>query len=167
MKQLKSKSKKELADILIELKKAKPDYDSNDEQKAIAMCKKVIEFYKSHNRPLSGLSRNEKKLSAWLASMKSAKQGTSKSKVWYPILEQMTIDAGFPAMFDIIDKGIELNKKLTTVFDWIDINNKYPTINKYDNIENRHASFLSNLRHGVLSTGTCRLYDISTQHIRN
>lgn len=114
---------------------------------AIRNCKECIDYFNTHNHyPYA--SSNDKyisKLNTWLHGMKKAKQG-KKSRIFYPILDQMAINAGLPDMFNLIDRkenAIQMLYKLIKFKQQLGI---MPSVYANNSDEKQIAKWISHMR---------------------
>ena len=91
-------------------------FDCSDfEEVAISNYKKVIIFLKNNNRYPSKESKDaeEKQLGIWLSGCRYAKKyPTRKTVSFYPILNELCVQDGYPDMFDSVDDNIKLTKAI-------------------------------------------------------
>jgi hypothetical protein len=118
------------------------------EQEAIDKCNKVIEFRKKHGRYPSCMSTDlyERKLGAWLSWMKGAKQGKGNGQIFYPILEKMVVDAGYPEMFNKIDLEQDAIDKCNKVIEFRKKHGHYPNQRSNDEDERKLGIWFVHIR---------------------
>lgn len=125
-------------------------YTASYEEKAIQMCKRVIEYYNAHNCYPSTTSNDAytKKLGNWISTMKKAKNGKGKGNIFYPSLLNFVTNAGLSDMFDITDYEYEALDKCQSIINYYMKWNKYPSNNSSDANERKLAGWLSKMRGG-------------------
>jgi hypothetical protein len=83
-------------------------FDTTDlEKEAIERCKELINYKQQNegkNPPVKSSSGR------WLYTMRQAKKGNN-AHTWYPILDKMAEDAGYPGLFDACDASFNSREK--------------------------------------------------------
>lgn len=140
------------------------------EGNAIFMCKKVIEFTKEHGRYPNKECKNqhEKRLGIWIQLMRKAKkmhEATERNGacIFYPILEQMAVEAGFPEMFNIRDLESISIKKCAQVIEFYQTYNHYPVKESNDPYEKNLGHWLSNMKQAKKGKSKTKLYNSCKQ----
>jgi len=143
------------------------DMFNNREREAIDKCNQVIEFIKKYGRYPNRRSEDEyeRKLRVWLTNMRLAKQGNAHG-TFYSILEKMAVDAGYPDMFNNIDKEQEAIDKCNEVIEFIKKYGRYPSTMSTDEYERKLGVWLSNMRRTKQGNTSCVFYHILNQMVK-
>ena len=117
------------------------------ENNAIKICAEVIKVKIETNTYPSYGSKNKniRKLAQWLSNMRTAKQGKGNSK-FYPVLEQMATEAGFPDMFNITDTEIVACERCQQLINFINDHGRNPSKESQNIDEKKLGIWLSNMR---------------------
>lgn len=134
------------------------------EDNAIMMCNKVIEFCNYHNGTYpvqKSHDEDEKRIGTWLRNMRSIKNGNDGCKGnFYPSLDKLAIEAGYPDMFSLIDREQKAIQKITEICDFIDVNNRTPVDSSSNDNERYLARALQGFRQSKSGNGKLIWYDI-------
>jgi hypothetical protein len=97
------------------------------------ILKKVIVFYKEHDRLPFNRSKNdnEMKLGRWIGTQRQNKKGTTKG-IWHPELETIAIKHGLTTLFFQIDLKQSAIDNLMLVIDFYNEHGKLPSAKSKD-----------------------------------
>lgn len=117
------------------------------EKNAIDVCKDIIEYYSMHGKYPSKKATDiiEKRMGAWLGKMRSAKKGNGGG-TFYPILQQLAIDADLPDMFDNIDLNKHAIDMCNKVIAFYNVNKQLPSQSSDDVYESKISKWLQCMR---------------------
>ena len=136
------------------------DFKYELESLAITKCKLVIEYYKKYGRQPSNAHHNNelKKLGHWISVMRSAKANESRGYIFYPIIQKMVEDAGFPYIFDKIDYNLHAAKICMEVIDYTKKNGFYPSTLNVDSNVRKLSYWLGRVRSANKGVGSSKMY---------
>lgn len=119
----------------------------SDENNAIKICAEVIKFKIETNTYPSQASKNKhiQKLARWLSNKRTAKQGRGNI-IFYPVLELMAIEAGFPDMFNTTDKERIAIEKCQQLIYFMKKYNRYPSQKSKNKDERKLSVWLNRMR---------------------
>jgi superfamily II DNA or RNA helicase len=117
------------------------------EQIALDTCKQVIDYIDTNGKyPVyNSKDRAVAKLGKWVTRIRAAKQGKGKH-IFYPSINQLVIDAGYPKLFDTINKEQNALDACKQVIDYIDTNGKFPSTGSTNPDIAKLAGWVSKIR---------------------
>ena len=131
----------------------------SNEFHAQTMCKALISYFITHGTYPTNHSGNEphiRSLSRWQSKMRSHKRHGNGAL--YKSVIKMAEDAGFPDMFDILDRESQIREQCQNVIEFVDANGYPKSVSNHSNPHRGIYIWLTNMRGAKKGTNASIYY---------